>query len=204
MKNAARAGGVFFVLFAVSMVVLGDLLGSFADSDRAFVDHFADGGNRAKDIAGSYLLVLAGLSMIRFAIALAAVRADRRLPIFVTAFPAAGATIVAGLSLLTVPLSISFGDLTDDPGLGTAQAVLPQFGAVALAVGAMLPAAAFVIVLARTPNLLPRWLSLASYPVAVLLLVAILVAPMMLWSIWIAAVSLTLWRQSSPIAQQQP
>ena len=122
----------------ITVPAIGDLLGSFADSDRAFVDHFADGGNRAKDIAGSYLLVLAGLSMIWFAIALAAaVRADRGSPIIVTASLAAGATIVAGLTLLTVPLSIAFGDLTDDPGLGTAQAVLPQFGTVALAVGAM-------------------------------------------------------------------
>ena len=204
MKGAARAGGVFVVLFTCGLVGLGDLLGSFADSDRTFVDHFADGGNRAKEIAGSYLLVLAGASLVWFANALAASTDDRRTPIIVSASLAAGGMIVAGLALMTVPLSISFADLTDDTPFGAGQAVLPQFGSVALTVGAMLPAAAFVIVVARTPSLLPRWLSLAGYPVAALLLVALAVAPMLLLSIWIAAVSVTLWRHATPIPLGHP
>ncbi|MEO5842944.1 MAG: hypothetical protein ABIQ73_26535 [Acidimicrobiales bacterium] len=204
MKSAARAGAVFVVLFTCGLVGLGDLLGSFADSDHTFVDHFADGGNRAKEIAGSYLLVLAGASFVWFANALAAVKNDRRTPIIVTASLSAGSMIVAGLASMTVPLSISFADLSDDTPFGEGQAVLPQFGSVALTIGAMLPAAAFVIVVARTPSLLPRWLSLTGYPVAALLLVAITVAPMLLFSIWIAAVSVTLWRQRSPIALGQP
>jgi hypothetical protein len=35
MRNAARAGGVFVALFITSFVVLGELLGSFADPDHA-------------------------------------------------------------------------------------------------------------------------------------------------------------------------
>ena len=204
MKGAAKAGGVFVVLFTCGLVGLGDLLGSFADSDRTFVDHFADGGTRAKEIAGSYLLVLAGASFVWFANALTAARDDRRTPIIITASLAAGGMIVAGLALMTVPLSISFADISNDTPFRAAQAVLPQFGSVALTVGAMLPAAAFVIVVARTPSLLPRWLSLAGYPVAALLLVALAVAPMLLLSIWIAAVSVTLWRHDTPIPLGHP
>ena len=203
MKSAARAGAVFVVLFTSGLVALGDLLGSFADSDSTFVDHFSDSGNRAKEIAGSYLLVLAGVCFVWFANALAEVRNDRRTPIVVTASLSAGAMIVAGLASMTVPLSISFAGLTDDTPFGEGQAVLPQFGSVALTIGSMLPAAAFVVIVARTPGLLPRWLSVAGYPVAALLLVAITVAPMLLFSIWIAAVSVTLWRHETPIALQQ-
>jgi hypothetical protein len=204
MKGASRAGGVFVLLFVVSLATLGDLLGSFADSDRAFANHFSDGGNRARDIVGSLSLVLAGFAMVWFAIAMAGTRDDRRTPLIVTASLAAGGMILAGLALATVPLSISFGDLTDDPGLGAGQAVLPQFGYVALAIGAMLPTAAFVIVVASTPSLLPRWLSLAGYPVAALLLLAVMVMPMVLLSIWIAAVSVMLWRSRLPIALAHP
>src|SRR5687767_7519604 len=184
--------------------MLGDLLGSFADSDRAFADHFADGGTRARDIVGSLLLVLAGFALVWFAVAMSAAREDLGAPLIVTASLAAGAMIVAGLALATVPLSISFGDLTDDPGLGAGQAVLPQFGYVALTFGAMLPAAAFVIVIARTPGLLARWLRVAGYAVAALLLLAVMVMPMILLVIWIAAVSVTLARSRAPIAPARP
>jgi hypothetical protein len=201
MKSASRAGGVFALLFVVSLVTLGDLLGSFGDSDRAFAKHFSNSGDRARDTLGSLFLVLAGFAMIWFAIAIAATRNDRRTSLIVTASLAAGGMILAGLALATVPLSISFGDLTDDPGLGVGQAVLPQFGFVALAIGAMLPAAALVIVIATTPGLLPRLLSLAGYPVAALLLLAVMVVPMVLLSIWIAAVSVVLWRSRLPIAR---
>src|SRR5687767_7154263 len=76
VKSAARASAVFVVLFVVGLLMLGDLLGSFADSDRAFADHFADGGTRARDIVGSLLLVLAGFALVWFAVAMSAARED--------------------------------------------------------------------------------------------------------------------------------
>ena len=139
---------MFALLFAIGLATLGDLLGSFADSDRTFATHFSDGANRTRDIVGSLCLVLAGFAMVWFAITVVGTRHDRRTPIIATASLAAGAMILAGLALVTVPLSISFGDLYDDPGLGVGQAVLPQFGYVALVIGAMLPAAALVFSIA--------------------------------------------------------
>ena len=204
MRNASVAGVVFALLFVVSLVMLGDLLGSFADSDRSFESHFSDGFNRARDIVGSLSLVLAGYAMVWFAIAIGGVRQDRRTLLVTTASLASAGMILAGLALVTVPLSISFGDIFDDPGLGVGQAVLPQFGYVALVIGGMLPAAALVIVIARTPSLIPRWLSVSGYPVAGLLLLAVAVGPMVLLPAWIATVSVVFSRSRIPVVVDHP
>lgn len=195
MRSVVRAGVLFAVLFVAAAVSLGDLLGSFADPDQAFVDRFADDGNRIRDIVGSYLLVLAGLAFVWFALALSREAEDHRAPLLVTAALTAGGMILAGVALAAVPWSISFGELVDDPGLQQGQAVLPQFGYVALALGAMAPAAAFVVIVARAPGLLPRWLSGISYPVALLLLLAVFIFfPLLIFPAWIFAVTVTLWR----------
>lgn len=204
MKSASTVGGVFALLFVVSLVTLGDLLGSFADPDDAFETYFSDGGNRASAIVGSVSLVLAGYAIVWFALALAEARDNRRTPLVVTASLACGGMLLAGLALATVPLSISFGDLSDDPGLGVGQAVLPQFGYVSLVIGAMLPAAALVIAIVRTPSLLPRWLSVAGYAVAALLVLSVMVAPMVLFAVWIAAVSAVLRKSPRAVAPDRP
>jgi hypothetical protein len=204
MKSASTAGGVFALLFVASLVTLGELLGSFADPDDAFETFFSDGGNRTSVIVGSLSMVLSGYAVVWFALAIAKGSDSQRTPLVVTASLACGGMILTGLALVTVPLSMSFGDLSDDPGLGMGQAVLPQFGYVSLVIGAMLPAAVLVIVISRIPNLLPRWLSLAGYLVAALLLLAVMVAPMLLLAVWIAAVSAVLRRSRSPVALGQP
>ena len=85
-----------------------------------------------------------------------------------------------------------FGPLVDDPGLQEGKAVLPQFGYVALGMGAMLPAAIFIILVARTPGLVPRWLSVVSYPLATLVaFTAVLFMPLFLFIAWVAAVTVT-------------
>ena len=48
----------------------------------------------------------------------------------------------------------------------------------------------FLAIAARTPGLLPRWLGLASYPIAVLVsLTAFLFLPFALFVIWVIAVT---------------
>ena len=197
MRGVARAGVVFIVLFAAAFALsVGDLVGAFADPDSVFIDRFADGGNRARDIAGSYLLALAGLAFVWFAHALSR-EANGRSPLIITASVAAGGMIVAAVAFATVPLSLWFGSLVDDPGLQEGQAVLPQFGYVALAMGAMLPAAAFIVLVARTPGLVPRWLSIASYPVAAFVaFTALLFMPLFVFVAWVVAVVVTQWRQA--------
>jgi hypothetical protein len=204
VRGAAQPGAAFVVLFAAAFVVsLGDLVGSFADPDRVFVDRFADGGNRARDIVGSYLLALAGLAFVWFAHALSRQAETRRVPLLITGSIAAGGIVIAAVAFATVPMSLWFGSLVDDPGVQEGQAVLPQFGYVALGMGAMLPAAAFIVVVARTPGLVPRWLSVVSYPVSALVAVtALLFMPLFVFVAWVVAVVATQWGADKLTLQQ--
>ena len=190
-ERPASAAAATSVLFIVGVVALGDVLGSFADPDEAFVDLFSSGGRRAVFIVGSLALTGAAVSLVSSVIGLTGERPGERVPVLVSAGFAAGSMVLAGLAFLTVPLSLSLGSLTDDPGFESAQGVLPQFGTVALVIGAMLPAAVLVLLLARTPGLLPRWLRTAGY---VLQLAAFAVMPILLFGLWLGAVSVVLRR----------
>lgn len=196
MVNISRPGSAFVVLFLGSSVLLGDLVGSFADSDAQFVTLFAGAGNRVGYVVGSVLLVLAGLAFVWFAHALSCETGTRRAALLITGATAGSGMIVAALAFATVPLSIQFGSTVGDPGLQAGQAVLPQFGFAALGLGAMLPAGIFIALAAMTPDLLPRWLVAASYPVAVLVaLTAFLYLPMILFVLWVVAATVTVSRR---------
>lgn len=197
MVDIARPGSAFVVLFLGSSVLLGDLVGSFADSDAQFVTLFSDAGNRFGYIAGSVLLVLAGLAFVWFAHALSCETGARRAVLLITGATAGSGMIVAAFAFATVPLSIQFGSAVGDPGLQAGQAVLPQLGFAALGLGAMLPAGIFVALAAAAPDLLPRWLIAASWPVALLVsLTAFLYLPMILFVLWVVAATVTVSRRS--------
>lgn len=193
MSPVVRAGAVFLVLFTAAFVVsVGDLVGAFADSDRVLIERFADEGNRLRDIAGAYLLALSGLSFVWFAFTLSRDAAASRVPLLLTGSLAAVGMISAAVAFATVPMSLWFGSLVDDPGLQEGQAVLPQLGYVVLAMGAMLPAAAFMVIVARADGLVPRWLSFATYPASALVaLTALLFMPLFLFAAWVVAVVAT-------------
>ena len=196
MVNIARPGSAFVVLFLGSSVLLGELVGSFADSDAQFVTLFSDSGNRIGYVIGSFLLVLAGLAFVWFAHALSCETGTRRAALLITGATAGSGMIVAALAFATVPLSILFGSTVGDPGLQAGQAVLPQFGFAALGLGAMLPAGIFIALATLTPDLLPRWLVAASWPVAVLVaLTAFLYLPMTLFVLWVVAATVTVTRR---------
>ncbi|MGH3474435.1 MAG: hypothetical protein ACRDOT_05905 [Aeromicrobium sp.] len=199
MVNVARPGSVFVVLFVGSAVLLGELVGSFADSDAQFVSLFSDTGNWIAYVAGSALMLLAGPAFVWFAHALSCETGSFRAPLLITGAAAAVGMIVAALAFATVPLSLLFGSFFSDPGLEFGQAVLPQFGYVAISLGGMLPAGIFIAIAARTPDLLPRWLSIASYPVAVLVsFTAFLFMPFILFVLWVAMATVTVSRRRRP------
>lgn len=193
-RSTAATGVVFVASFVAGMLLLGELFGAFADADRVFVEHFRSSADRARDIAGGYLLAISGgaLAFLGHLISGPVAAASRRAAplIRVTALFAGGGLFVAALAFLTVPLSIWFGDLVDDPGLQEGQAVLPQLGYVAVTVGAMLPAAAMVALVARAGGL-PRWLRGISYVIAVLLLAGVFATPVALLPVWVALVSIS-------------
>ena len=195
----ARAGWTFVILFVGSFVLLGELVGSFADPDRQFVALFSRSGDRLAFIAGSVLLLLAGLAFAWFAHAVSREAERYRPELLITGASAAGGMIAAALAFAAVPLSIQFGSITGDPGLEAGQAVLPQLGYVALGLGAMMPAAIFIAVAARTPRLLPRWLAVSSYPVAMLVaLTAFLFMPVVLFVLWVAVSTAAISRRRRP------
>lgn len=199
MLNVSRPGTVFLIVFIAGVILSGDVAGSFADPDSQFVSIYADASNRAMYVAGAFLLVLAGLSFVWFAYALSSEAETFRVPLLITGAAAAIGMIVAALSWATVPLSISFGALVDDPGFESGPSVLPQFGWVAFGLGAMLPAGMFIAIAARTPGLLPRWLVIASYPIAILVgLTALLFLTSALFVIWVIAVTASQGRRARP------
>lgn len=199
MLDVSRPGLVFLVVFIAAAILNGDVAGSFADPDSQFVSIYADAGNRAAYVAGAVLLMLAGLSFVWFAYALSSAAGTFRVPLLITGATAAIGMIVASLAWATVPLSMTFGALVDDPGFESGQSVLAQFGWVAFGLGAMLPAGMFIAIAARTPGLLPRWLAIASYPAAVLVgLTALLFMTSALFVIWVIAVVASRWRGARP------
>lgn len=98
MLSVSRPGTTFVVLFVASFAPLGELVGSFADSDRQFVSLFADSGNRIACIIGGALLVLAGMAFMWFAHALSCETGSRRVPLLITGAGVASAMMVAGLA----------------------------------------------------------------------------------------------------------
>ena len=89
MVNITRPGALFVVLFVGSSVLLGELVGSFADSDAQFVTLFSDSGNRISYVAGSALMLLAGPAFVWFAHALSCETGSRRAPLLITGAAAA-------------------------------------------------------------------------------------------------------------------
>lgn len=208
-QRATKAAGTLFVVaFVVGWALLGDELGAFGDSDNAFVQHFSSGSQRAADIAGSVALGAAAVAFASFTHLIGSTlpnALDRSSPshlVRTSGMLAATFMFVAALALVTVPLSLSVGELFDeDPGaFGDGQAVLPQFGFVALAIGAMVPAAVAMAVSARL-GLFPMWLARSSVAIAVLLaLTSVSVISMVLLPIWVALGTVTITQTGAQAA----
>ncbi len=197
-------GGIFVATFTVGLVLLGGLVGSFADSDETFVEHFSSGSQRGVDIAGSVLLVVAAVVFVYFTQLIGSAdpetstRTATLVLVRAAGMLAGVGMLVAALAFFTVPLSISLGEFYDEVGgaFGESQAVLPQFGSLALGVAAMFPAAITVVAIARL-RLFPTWLTRLSYAVGVLLvLTSLTVVTMILLPVWVALATLSL-RQSA-------
>jgi hypothetical protein len=187
-------GGLFAISFVVGMIFLGDLAGAFADRDAAFEAHFSSGANRAGDLIGSVLLIVAAATFLLF-VSFLTEAADGSEPIPSIVIRSLGGLVGGGLVLAsacfaTVPASIGVGDLTGDPGLQFGQAVLPQLGYVAL-VASMLLASAMIVTVSRF-QVGPRWLAWSGYGLAVLLTLGSgAVSPVVLLAVWVALVSIS-------------
>jgi len=108
--------------YLLAIVLLGPLLGSSADASTAFTDHFADEGNRLRDLVGSFALLVAAGSLVWTVVA---ARTET-------------ATLIGSpLRDLTVPRWIVVTALATAVtlALGVTVVLLVRFGAWAIAVG---------------------------------------------------------------------
>jgi hypothetical protein len=198
VSEASKAASAFVVLFVAAFVVsLGSLAGSFADADQVFVDRYANEAVQLRDTAGALLLLLAGMAFAWFAQAISTITHRHSAGVLISGCSAAVGMFVAALVWATVPMSLWFGSIFGDPGLEVGTAVLPQMGYVALMVGGLLPAGIFIALVGHQRLLLPRWLSIASYPAAVLVAVAaVLFMPLFIFVAWVIAVAVSLRKRS--------
>ena len=194
------SGGIFAVTFFVGLLLVGDQAGAFADSERAYTEIFSDDSHRTLDLAGSFLLIVSAVAFGTFGLELAALGEATRpssAVVRVGGVLAAISMLMAGAAFLAVPASLLVGDFFGDPGLVTAQPVLPHLGYILLVVGSTFPAAAMMVASTCLAEF-PTWLAWVTVVAAVLLVVTgPSVIGMELLPIWVATVALVT-RRSAP------
>jgi hypothetical protein len=185
--------------YLLAIVMLGPLLGSSADASTAFTDHFDDDGNRVRDLLGSLALLVAAAMLVWTAVTArqeTIARADSSVRDLSTiAAVVTSSTLVAASGLLiTVPLTTSIGDLTDDPGIDAGvQAGIAQAGTVVLLVAALCLALTTVLLarLGRQNLVVPRWISATAWATAATLCLGVSVGLLLPFAAWAVALGLT-------------
>lgn len=200
-NGAVRLLGIgFAVLFTVaSIVLLGDLVGAFADASASFT-YFDTSVERLRHAAGAYLLTASGLVFMAFAVRMTSLlettdpSTDGRTARLAAAVFAALVGLAAA-AFATVSLSVGFGQITGDPGIRDAQELLPQLGYVVLFVPAALTGGHAVFLLTRgaaRTSQLPRWMVGAGYFAAAAQLFSFYSLPLLLLPLWVLGAGITL------------
>jgi hypothetical protein len=202
-RLAAVAGLAFVVLFVVAFA-LGIEVGA---SDREILDHYADSGNRAKEVVAFFLIAAAALAFLVFASALRSLiaRAEQETAML-GALAWAGGTACAVLLLAgnAVSRGTAFAAMSDDFQLDpNTRRLLEDVGLLLIASGAL---AAILLVVAVSlaalrHRVLPRWLAWAGFPAAALLTLGVAFVGFLVLAVWVLAVSAALAvRRSRPTA----
>jgi hypothetical protein len=189
---APLSGIAYVVLFIVALFVTGEGAGN---TPSEYTSYYADSGNRDKEIFGFFLLVGAALVLLWFVAALRGIlvraegEAARWTALAFGAGVASASLLCVAASLFSAPAILAEdGDFEVDPSAGTmfSDAGYAAF-VCSIMTGAMLVFATSIISL-RT-LVLPRWLGLAGFLVAAILLFAVFFFPVFVWMAWILAVS---------------
>jgi hypothetical protein len=196
-------GGISFAVLFVVGVMLSANTPEYDESDKEWVDWFNDSGHRTMQVIGAILMVLAALALIWFVAGL--VRQLRSAGASETLATAAGGTgfllavavAIAAIAISQVSAAVTFTEY-EVPGaeilkfsehLGFGTLLLMGGWSAAVMVGAV----AFA---GRKTGLLPGWLQVASYVVAVLLILSLFFIPMVLLPLWVIAVSIVMIRRA--------
>lgn len=206
LRIAAGCGLVFAVTFALGIVLLAGLLGSFGDSDETFTEYYDSSSNRNASAAGGLLLFGSGLALLPFARGLMRVlgpggarpSAGLLAPLV---YIAAGLLISGAAALSTVGVSRVTADIFDEasrPFQGSTAAVLPQLGYVLIVFSAW--TAAILLVLLGLSSLrsgaLPRIAGWTAIVAAAALLLAPAISPLIALPLWAAVTAVVLLRMS--------
>ena len=194
--GSLRASAIAFgVVYIVGLILLGDLLGSSADSTKAFTEQFDSTADRIGHIVGAIALLACALTILTFGLASRMFFARRHpglatdLIAGLSGLCAAGLLITASL-LVTPSLMRTLGELTDDPGIeANSAAAIAQAGTAVFVVTLLVIGVLTVLAgrLAVRNRVISRWVQITGWLVALLTLAGLSVVaafPMGLW--WIA------------------
>lgn len=190
-------GIAFAVLFVAGFLVIP------TPSDEKDTAQWArwwnDSGHRAGAVIGAYLMVFALLAFVWFMWDLNRRLRDRggMMITFGTVFVTLG--LVSALVRAAIPGGKLFGSTPIPPGAELARQ-FDNIGFAVLLVAGALAAGAFTATasyLARRDEILPGWLTIAGYVVAVLMLAAGFFLPFVFFPLWVLVTSIVLVRRSA-------
>jgi hypothetical protein len=197
------AGVAFTLFFLAALGVSGSGPG---DTPAELTDWYGDEGNRGAAFLVFFLLAAAALSFLWFLGALRGVlvRAEgdpaRWTALGFGAGVASGTLLLASASLYVAPAASAGQDeFPFDPATANTFTNAGFTLLVASAMTAALLVLATSIVANRT-GLLPRWLALAGFVVAPVLLLTIFFLPLFVWLAWMLAVSIVLVVRTARVA----
>ncbi len=197
-------GIAFFVLFVVGFVV-------FPTPDNGkdtakWARWWTDSGHRAGAVVGAYLMVLGVLAFVWFMWGLNQRLREPNGVMITFGSLFVGLALVSALVRAAIPGGKVFGDTPVPAGADLARQ-LDNTGFAVLLVAGALAAGAFVATasyLARRDAILPGWLTISGYVVAVLQLVAGLFFPFVLFPLWVLVVSIVLLRRTARVDAAEP
>lgn len=196
-------GIVFVVLFVAGFMVFSTP-NSGKDTAK-WQRWWTDSGHRVSAVIGAYLMVLAVLAFVWFMSSLRDRFADGGGPMVTFGGLFVAMVLISALIRAAIPGAKIFGN-TPVPG-GDFARQFDQVGFALLLVAGALSAGAFTAFAsyaAHRDAVLPNWLTIAGYVVAVLQLAAGIFFPFVLFVLWVLVVSIVLLRRGATAEASAP
>ncbi|GAA1812744.1 hypothetical protein [Agromyces neolithicus] len=200
---AALSGALFVILWVTAFVILGGTVEG-SDSDAEISAYFGDEGQRARGVITQFLLLAASLPLIVFIAVLRSRLESGEGGAGVWTMAAFGAGLVStalwivAATLYVLPFLPKAGDGAYELDLDGFR-LLNGAGYIAFYSGGTTMSLLVLAtsVLGIRAGVIPKWLSWLGFAVALLLLAAILLFPVIVLLAWLFAVSIALvWRRN--------
>jgi hypothetical protein len=197
------SGVAFALLFLAALGVSGSGAG---DTPAELTAWYADEGNRGAAFLVFFLLVAAALDLLWFLGAL------RALLVRAEGDPARWTALGFGAGIASTTLLLAAAALYVTPAATAGQGEFPFDPATAnaftnagfmLLVGSTMTASLLVLatsIVSHRTGLLPRWLALAGFVAAPVLLLTIFFLPLFVWLAWVLAASIVLVVRTARVA----